>query len=84
MELLRNGRVRGLRQKNKFLTLLTYPIIALYSSSMEPERRGQCRQRLEIAGFISSACRLGELTPFLLPRASAVDLGHYDPSAFNG
>jgi hypothetical protein len=27
---------------------------------MVPERRGQCRQRLEIAGTVCSACRRGE------------------------
>jgi hypothetical protein len=51
---------------------------------MEPERRGQCRQRLVIAGFISSACRAWEITRPRLPGAWAAPRGHYDLRAFNG
>ncbi len=51
---------------------------------MDPERRGQCAQRSHIAGFISSACGRREVTRLPLPEAPVLDLGHYDPSAFNG
>ena len=51
---------------------------------MVPERRGQCRQRLEIAGTMRSACGLRGLTRPGLPGAEGKTRGYYDPRALDG
>jgi hypothetical protein len=42
---------------------------------------GQCRQRLEIAGTMGSACGMKEITRFCSPGALGRTLGYYEPSA---
>ena len=66
--------------QSRVVTSLEYIDLSLYP----PERRGQCRQRLEIAGTVCSACGLGELTRPDLPGAKGKTRGYYGPCALDG